>query len=126
MNWLDRTLLKSPYCFALCRKEKEFKKELKRLQIPKNQWPEFMGSNHANATVHYFENSHLDIKCCIVCLGSTKGYTEIQVYALLVHEAVHIWQATRDSIGERHPGLEQEAYAIQCISQQLFTAYNDK
>lgn len=122
MKWLDRSLLVSPYHYALCTKEKDFQKELKRLKIPKSDWPEFISSDHANANVHYFEHS----KCCIVCLGSTKGFTKIQVYALLVHEAVHIWQAIRDDIGERCPASEQEAYAIQSISQQLFGAYNER
>ena len=126
MKWLDRSLLISPYCYALCRKESEFHKELKKLKIPKADWPEFMVSDHANATVHYFENKKVHEKCCIVCLGPTKGCSKIQVYSILVHEAVHIWQAIRDSIGEKRPASEQEAYAIQSIAQQLFSAYDNK
>jgi hypothetical protein len=46
-----------------------------------------------------------------------------QVYALLVHEAVHIWQDVKHRIGEDNPSSEFEAYAIQNISQELMLAY---
>jgi len=126
MKWLNRSLLVSPYCYALCTSEKKFKKELKRLGVPKADWPNFLTSTHVNATVHYFDETESQGKCCIVCLGSTEGFSKIQVYALLVHEAVHIWQAIRDSIGERYPGVEQEAYAIQRIAQSLMYAYKEQ
>ena len=126
MKWLDRSLLISPYSYALCKSEKIFHKELKRLNIPKSNWPNFLTTTHVNATAHFFENSYTHGKCCIVCLGNTEKFTKIQVYSLLVHEAVHIWQEIRESIGERYPGVEQEAYAIQSISQKLMLAYKRK
>ena len=121
MIWLDRTLLTSPIYYGICKNEKDFNKELKRIGIAKKEWPRFISEN-ANSTVHFFANK----KCCIVCVKSEKGVSKIQMYALLVHEAVHIWQEIRETIGERYPATEQEAYAIQAISQQLFTAYNEK
>lgn len=47
----------------------------------------------------------------------------LEAYALLVHEAVHVWQAYARGISENEPGAEQEAYAIQGISQALMQEY---
>jgi hypothetical protein len=55
-----------------------------------------------------------------------EGATGIGLAALLVHEAVHIWQRCCDCIGETNPGDEQEAYAIQNIAQTLMEAYAEK
>lgn len=123
VKWLDRALITSPYSFGLCRSEKDFQRALKRLGVPKDQWPSFMKTESADATVHYFEcdgGGH----CAIVCLRSTKGRTKIEAYGLLTHEAVHIWQAIRDDIGEDRPSSEFEAYSIQAIAQHLMEAYS--
>lgn len=42
---------------------------------------------------------------------------------MLIHEAVHVWQAYSANMGETNPGDEQEAYAIQSISQELLAEY---
>ena len=59
----------------------------------------------------------------MICVSGTKEHTTAQVYALLVHEAVHMWQEARARIGEIAPSQEFEAYAIQALSQRLFEEY---
>ena len=131
MKWLSRTLIVSPYCYGLCRCEKDFHRELKRLNVPRKEWPPFIGgggdgaSNSSDATTHFFENKVRGVMA-IVCVGSTRGRTRAQVHALLTHEAVHVWQAIRDNIGETKPSMEFEAYSIQAIVQNLITAYGEK
>ncbi|MGZ8172592.1 MAG: hypothetical protein ACXWT0_01690 [Methylobacter sp.] len=122
MKWLDRALVISPYYYGLCQSEKVFEKELRRLKIPKPDWPDFIIPT-ANATVHFFTHNDDNKSCAIVCLGDVTGRTANEVVGLLIHEAVHIWQAIRESIGERHPSAEFEAYSIQCIAQRLIEAY---
>lgn len=123
LQWLDRCLITSTHYFTLCTTEKLFKKALKHLRIPKSQRPPFLSNWHSNATSHYFENRD-DMKVsCVVCIGNTEGKSKSQVYALLTHEAVHVWQQVKIAIGEHSPSPEFEAYAIQNISQRLFEGY---
>jgi len=119
MRWLDRNLFTSPVCYALCLSEVKFKRELKRLGAPAST--PFLSGPQAHATAHFSPGD--TTACCIVCLGSTEGMELEQVYALLVHEAVHIWQDVKHRIGEDNPSSEFEAYAIQNISQELMLAY---
>lgn len=58
-------------------------------------------------------------------MGSRKGRSLQQVHALLVHEAVHLWQDARRVLGEKEPSAEFEAYAVQSISQRLMEAYDE-
>lgn len=119
--WCDRGLIISPYYFALCLTEKAFQKELRHLKVPKNRWPEFMGSPSADATTHYFQRG--DKHSAIVCVKATHKHTAIAVAGILVHEAVHIWQAVKDVIGEQKPSSEFEAYSVQMLSQELFQRF---
>ena len=45
------------------------------------------------------------------------------VATLIVHEAVHIWQEYRADFTGGMPGVEQEAYAIQIISDTLLREF---
>jgi hypothetical protein len=59
----------------------------------------------------------------VIGMRDWQGRNSIEVAGLLVHEAVHVWQEYADRIGERHPGAEQEAYAIQAIAQELMAEF---
>jgi len=123
LRWLDRSLFVSSHYFTLCTTEKLFKKALKHLGIPKKDQPDFMLNWHSSATAHYFEHKTDQKLTVVVCLGSTEGKTLSQVNALLVHEAVHIWQQIKKAYGEYDPSSEVEAYSIQNISQALMDEY---
>lgn len=126
MKWLSRELVESPIHLCLCRTEKSFRRVLKHLGVPKKDWPNFLQTEHANATVHHFENHGKH--AAVVCMHKKqpKDISRIQMDCLLVHEAVHIWQEIKLIIGEKYPSLEFEAYAIQSISQDLIGAYHDE
>jgi hypothetical protein len=105
----------------LCLSQEDFSKELRRLKISgdipmiKNEW--------SSATVHKVSQSNGDFVAIVALGGEVKKLELEQVYSLLVHEAVHLWQWQCDLIGEDAPSEEFEAYGIQAISQELMFAY---
>ena len=121
MIWCDRNLIQSPLYVALCLSEKKYLKEVKRMGI-KNP-PPWIKTAHADATANFFTRDGKE--SVIVCLRNHENHTGVEVAALLVHEAVHIWQAVRDIIGETSPSSEFEAYSVQQISLELMWAYEE-
>lgn len=120
IKWLDKPNSHPAPYMTLCLNEKQFKEALARIKITTPI--DFVGRG-SNATTHIFT---LDGKVtCIVCLRPAKHHTLNQIYAVLVHECVHIWQELREMIGEKNPSSEFEAYTIQWICQQFFYAYTD-
>jgi hypothetical protein len=121
MKYLSRRCIELRFSFGLCLSQGEFDRELKRLKVPsdipyiKNSW--------SSATVHKLDGPNSGF-IAIVALGDIVKSLELeQVYALLVHEAVHLWQWQCELIGEDTPSKEFKAYGIQAISQELMFAY---
>lgn len=122
-QWLDRELVRSPLYLALCKTPEAFHEALRRLGIPRAEWPEFLKTKTANATVHFFENRKQRNTCALVCVDKRRGRLRVEVDGLLIHEAVHVWQEIRQHIGESEPSSEFEAYSIQHLAQDLIAAY---
>jgi len=118
LNWLDMNLITSPVYYTLATSEKILKAELKRLKAK----GEVGISSKADASTNFLENKEGE-SLAIVCLFDHSKEL-LQIYALLVHEAVHIYQEIRKIMGENEPGHEFEAYTVQRISQNLFYEYN--
>lgn len=120
-KWLDRRIACPGPHLCLCLSELEFLRVCKALRVDNaGAW---ISNDHSNATVHYIV-SGTGQKHCVVCLRGFEGRDPIEVAGLLVHEAVHIWQEYASDIGERQPGVEQEAYAIQSIAQELMAEFS--
>lgn len=121
--WLDRTLTQCAYFYCLCLSSEEFYSELKRIGCQPSDFPAFISANgHATTHSGIFNGKPV----ALVCLNAANAhlYTPVQVAALLVHEAVHIWQKHAENIGSHNDhGDEEEAYAIQNISQSLMEEY---
>lgn len=116
-RWLDRRIARPGPHLALCLSEAEFKAACAHLKAAPPRWV----NAGANATMHTFE---LDGKTsCVVCIDGTDEWNAIEVAGLLIHEAVHVWQQYCEDIAERNPGIEQEAYGIQAIAQELLAEY---
>lgn len=122
VKWLNRDLIVGPY-LALALSEKDFQQALRHCKVPCHQWTQWV-SDDADATTHTLRNPNGGM-VCVVTLRDCKDKEGVQIAAMLVHEAVHVWQMWRESIGERSPSVEFEAYSIQTIAQRLMTAYRD-
>lgn len=120
VKWLDRRIAcPGPYlCLVLS--QQEFDAAMRHCKIPPGA--PYLSSKRANATSHHLFNDKGEI-VTVVALGDVSKHTPIEVAGLLVHEAVHAWQEYCDNIGERAPGREQEAYAVQAISQELMAEF---
>lgn len=121
IEWIDRSLIDGPYT-CLCITEKDFQSQLKRLKVPASQWPAWI-SPSGDATTHIMANQENKL-CALICIEPDKKQDPNSIVGLLIHEAVHVWQAFCDEIGEDEPSSEFEAYAIQSISQRIIMAYS--
>lgn len=117
-RWLDRRIAAPGPFLALCLDEAEFTRACKHIKV---QAPPFVCNEWSNATAHFFEGSHG--LTAVICLRDWQGREPVEVAGLLIHEAVHVWQEYADRIGERSPGREQEAYAVQAIAQELLAEF---
>ena len=119
-TWLDRHVAAPGPYLTLVMSQDEFDAALRHFKMPLGT--PYLSSARADATTHFFDDQRGD-SVAVVALGDTTGRSGVEIAGLLVHEAVHIWQAHRESIGETHPGQEQEAYAVQSIAQELMSEY---
>lgn len=119
-RWLDRRVAAPGPHLALCLSAAEFRAACRRLKIHGGDW---LKNEHSDATSHIFDGPGGRL-AVIVCLSEGAwGRKPIEVAGLLVHEAVHAWQFYADHIGEYRPAIEQEAYAIQSIAQELMSEF---
>ena len=117
-KWLERWVSKPGPYLTLCLSEDEQKHATKGLTDHFLRFPE------SGALCHTFTDSRNHELCAIVSVShEMQMRAPIQIVGLLVHEAVHVWQAYIENMGEHAPGNEQEAYAIQAITQELLTEY---
>ena len=119
MKWLDRRIARPGPHLCLCLSEKEYKVAMKHCCV---EYATPWLNDGAHATTHLLRNPKGEL-CCIVCLGDTEGRLPVEIAGLLIHEAVHVWQEYCADIGEKYPASEQEAYAIQAVSQELLDGF---
>ncbi|WP_151963647.1 hypothetical protein [Acinetobacter oleivorans] len=81
----------------------------------------FLSVEGAAAQVDFYSNGAY----AVVQLGDTSERKLIEIYGLLLHEAVHVWQKVKKLMGEKEPSSEFEAYSIQAIAQDLFEMYEE-
>ena len=126
--YISRAVPFLPY-IALVTSEKDYIKEMKRLKVKKYDWGSWI-TKGKSARAAVFTGEQGDV-VCIVCIdGESKEALDrseegrAKVSGLLIHEAAHVWQQTKQVIGEDDPSPEFEAYAMQHIGQSLIYEFN--
>ena len=119
MKWLGRDTVRTPH-LVLCLTEAEYLKAARHCKVAQpHTWIE---ESRQKAVVHTWESRGQ--LTCVVCLHPDALQSDpIEVVAVLVHEAVHVFQRLCDSIGEDHPSSEFEAYSIERIAEQLIREF---
>lgn len=121
--WLNRSLIIGPY-LCLCTTEEDYHAVMDYLKVPAHRRAPWV-NERADATTHLLESRDQGL-VAVVCVGDVSRCSPVGVAALLVHEAVHVWQAFCEHAGEKSPSDEFEAYSIQSIFYELMTAYANK
>lgn len=103
--------------YTLVRNQKQLNKVLKN----SNYTAVFNNLDASAQVTSFLDDTGKDY--LVVQLGNTTGKDLLEVFALLVHESVHIWQAIVESMREHYPSKEFEAYSIQLIALNLFQMY---
>ena len=95
------------------------KKHMKQLGVSKD---EFLSLN-TPAQVEFFnvDNSVL----AVVQINNRKKQKPDWINAMIVHEAVHVWQEIREMMYEKEPSSEFEAYSIQQIASNLMSEFKE-
>lgn len=113
--WCNRGHM--PLHYGFCPSEKAWKREMARLKIsPVPPYP----ATHGSCT--HLENTKGHKELCLVTVSAERR-TGVEKVGIIFHEAVHVWQALRRTIGEREPSVEFEAYTVQSIGQELCEAF---
>jgi len=120
VHWIDRELVRSQVHYSLVVSEAAYKKEMLRLG---NNYPDPFISSGANATTHILMDKK-NGRVCMVTMRLDKDKTLIELYAILQHEAVHIFQEICVVMGEDKPSAEFQAYGIQRIALNLMYQFN--
>jgi hypothetical protein len=119
-RWLDRRIAAPGPYLTLCLSEAEYEAAMRDLKC--KHYGAWISTPQAPATTHHLSN-HDGNLCAVVCMNDYAGRNPVEVAGLLVHEAVHVWQEYCDWYGEKTPGREQEAYAVQTIAQELMAEF---
>ena len=119
-KWLPRHISAPAPYMCLCLSEDEYLAAFDHMGVkPRDEW---IKTPQAHATTHFLRNKRND-RAVVGCLSGYEDRTPIEVVGLIIHEVVHIWQEWCAYYGETHPASEQEAYAIQQLSQTLMEEF---
>lgn len=116
--WCDRGF--QPHFFGFCPDEAAWKRLLRSFNHPTPvPYPVSAGA------CSIFDHSPGGKSSSVVTIAQDvdKRCTKQEIVGLIVHEATHVYQHMLESMGEKNPSTEFEAYSMQGITQSLLSAY---
>lgn len=114
--YISRNLFYSPIYVAFIPDEDAWKKELRRLKVTSQPYP------NTNGRTTYF-TSRDDKTICLVTVNERCDEDYIVAASVLAHETVHVVEEIFREIGEDKPSEEFRAYLTQTVFRQLCTMY---
>jgi hypothetical protein len=108
--------------YTLCTTEEQFLEEMRALGVTPGAHSTW-SSGPGSGCCHLLSKDTGE-KRILVCIRANPESSGISTAALIVHEAVHVWQMQMDDICEKHPSDEFMAYGIQYITQTLLEEYS--
>lgn len=120
VRWCDSGWF--PFNYGMVKNRKDFKKCLDAIGVKKH--PVTDGEMDGQGVVAHV-NQFRDHNDNLLLLVLVEPGFEDRIRDVLVHEAVHIWQAMCEEIREESPSEEFEAYSIQAITRSLWAAYDE-
>lgn len=118
LKWFD--MGPCPISFGMCLTEQGYNKAMKHLAV---EAPGPWLVPGSLATTYTLTNKKNYSTCVLVCLGPCKGVSHFSVMAIMVHAAVHVWQAIVEALTDDHPSKEHEAYTIENLSKMIWSHY---
>lgn len=122
LHWYGQDFVPAFVKYCLILDPKQYAKEMARLHM---EFPSPYLIPGSAATTHFADEEDGDKSIALVCMDLTKRRTINEMNALLVHEAVHIYQEMMRSMRENDAGKEIEAFYIQRISLDLMAELDD-
>lgn len=104
-----------PYYYGFCPSERAWDRQIRKWGLTTKY-----DTKPRAALTSFFHNVKNGDDVAVVTIGTCRPQSAVN---LIVHEAVHVWRAIRESVGEHEPSQELEAYYIQDIFLKLATAF---
>jgi hypothetical protein len=116
--WLNNHGGCFPFTYGFCPNERAYKRAVKKLGIQNPPpYPKTDGTTMELARGD-------DEKLALVFIGADDlKSSPLAIFALLVHEATHVFDLLCVSMGERDPSAEFKAYTVQMFAFLLIGAY---
>lgn len=117
--WGERSIVTAPdFYYAFVPSKKAWKKTLKTLGVPPEEYPKTSGRCTSYTTPK-------GVICLVTMREDYDKKNKECAIGLLAHEAMHVWRLLRKHIGEDDPSMEFEAYSFQTIFQSLLVAWKE-